>query len=295
MYSKILISLFLMSKFLCCALIAVLFTAHATTAQEFNLLAANVSKSFPVAYQTDKDIRLQSVSTHPDSSTFPLSLFEDSDPKVYSRSFIMPAALITAGSITMAAKSLDGVDLYARDNMYRDGQEDKIKIDNYTMFVPWVSVYGLHLAGIKGQHKAGEATILYAMSSIISNSIVYSTKALTGIERPNGKSHAFPSGHTAQAFVSAEFMRQEYKGVSPWYGAAGYAVAIGTGVLRMYHNKHWFTDVVTGAGVGILSTRFSYWAYPKLKKALGYDKKTDLIVAPTYSDGAYGVSLVYRF
>lgn len=284
-----------MSKFLCCALITALFAVKSVSAQEFNLLAASSTGLFPVTLHPDKDITLQYVSNTSDSASFPLSLFQDSNPRVSPKSFIMPATLAAAGTIAMATNRYSGINEYTKDIMYRDGCEDKIKIDNYTMFVPWVAVYGLHIAGIKGQHRTGEATILYALSSVVSNAVVYSVKGATRIERPNGKSHAFPSGHTAQAFVSAEFMRQEYKGVSPWYGAAGYAVAVGTGVLRMYHNKHWFSDVVTGAGVGILSTRFTYWAYPRLKKALGISKKTDIAFAPTYSDGAYGVSLVYQF
>jgi membrane-associated phospholipid phosphatase len=41
-------------------------------------------------------------------------------------------------------------------------------------------------------------------------------------------------------------------------------MAATTGYLRMYNNKHWFGDVVAGAGVGILSAKFSYWLFEKL-------------------------------
>jgi hypothetical protein len=41
-----------------------------------------------------------------------------------------------------------------------------------------------------------------------------------------------PFGHTANAFASAEFLWQEYKDVSIWYGISGYIIASGTGVLE---------------------------------------------------------------
>lgn len=64
--------------------------------------------------------------------------------------------------------------------------------------------------------------------------------------------NSFPSGHTAAAFMGAEFLWQEYKDVSPWYGIGGYVIAAGTGALRAWNNKHWVWDVVFGAGLGML-------------------------------------------
>ena len=90
-------------------------------------------------------------------------------------------------------------------------------------------------------------------------------------------------------------MRQEYKDVSPWYGVAGYAMATATGMLRMYNNKHWMSDVVAGAGVGIVSTKLAYWLYPYVKHALWKDKASGPIVMPTYSNGSVGLSFVRQF
>lgn len=45
-----------------------------------------------------------------------------------------------------------------------------------------------------------------------------------------------------------------------------YAVAAGTGFFRMYNNRHWLTDVITGAGIGILSVQVAYWLYPVISK-----------------------------
>ena len=94
-------------------------------------------------------------------------------------------------------------------------------------------------------------------------SSVYALKNITKIERPDGSSNnSFPSGHTATAFAGAEFLWQEYKDVNIWYGITGYAVATGTGIFRIYNARHWLSDVVMGAGIGILTTKIAYWIFP---------------------------------
>ena len=58
------------------------------------------------------------------------------------------------------------------------------------------------------------------------SSAVLGVKKLTHELRPDGSDYySFPSGHTTEAFASAEFLRQEYKDVSPWYATAGYVAA----------------------------------------------------------------------
>ena len=110
---------------------------------------------------------------------------------------------------------------------------------------------------------------------LLDGAVVTPVKRFTNKLRPDGSNRlSFPSGHTSQAFVSAEFLRMEYKHISPWYGIAGYTVAALTGYLRMYNNKHWFSDIAAGAGVGILSVQAIYWVYPKLKKLFIKKKET---------------------
>jgi membrane-associated phospholipid phosphatase len=127
--------------------------------------------------------------------------------------------------------------------------------------------------------------------------IVNATKRLTGIERPDGSSKtAFPSGHTATAFMGAEFLYQEYKYESILYGTFGYLIASGTAFLRIYNNRHWFTDVVAGAGVGILSSKIAYWIHPWLKENIFKNKKdTNGVVMPFYNGKEYGLGLSLYF
>jgi hypothetical protein len=96
--------------------------------------------------------------------------------------------------------------------------------------------------------------------------------------------------------MGAEFLYQEYKDISPWYGIAGFGVAAGTGFFRMYNNKHWLTDVAAGAGIGILSTKLAYLIYPYLKKKF-FNNRRDMngVILPCINDNSYGFSLTLKF
>ena len=96
--------------------------------------------------------------------------------------------------------------------------------------------------------------------------------------------------------MGAEFLYQEYKDISVWYGVAGYVVAAGTGLFRLHNEKHWLTDIAAGAGIGILSTKIAYWLHPFIKKTIFKDKeKTTGIVMPFYNGKEYGLGLTLRF
>ena len=62
------------------------------------------------------------------------------------------------------------------------------------------------------------------------------------------------------AFRAATMLHKEYGTTrSPWYRIGGYTVATATAVSRMLNNKHWLSDVMVGAGIGILSTEVGYF------------------------------------
>ena len=61
-------------------------------------------------------------------------------------------------------------------------------------------------------------------------------------------------------------MRLEYGRESGWIGAAGYAVALATGLLRIYNDRHWAGDVLAGAGIGVLTADLTWWVNKQLEK-----------------------------
>ena len=217
-----------------------------------------------------------------------------------ARSIVIPSAMIAYGAFTLTNKDLKRVNLAVKNKLWedrKDGNGKRLHIDNFTLVAPALAVYGLNIAGVKGKNNLVDASLIYGMSHLIGQVLIVSNvKKLTNTMRPDSSNRlSFPSGHTAQAFISAEFLRREYKDVSPWIGAAGYAVAVGTGFLRMYNNKHWLNDVIAGAGVGILSTHISYWLYPKIKNTFIGKWKGNTIVAPTYQNRAVGVGMIHNF
>jgi membrane-associated phospholipid phosphatase len=72
-----------------------------------------------------------------------------------------------------------------------------------------------------------------------------------------GDHRSFPSGHTYTAFAAASAVTSETKIWWPrsvWIiGPVMYGGATMVGLSRMYHNKHWASDVVLGAAIGTFS------------------------------------------
>jgi membrane-associated phospholipid phosphatase len=209
------------------------------------------------------------------------------------KSFIVPAVFIGYGLISLTGDNfIRKLDYSSKDEIQEDHARFANHADNVLQYLPGVAVFGLNLAGIKGKHSLVDAAGIYVMTGVITGISVESVKKITKRERPDASNnYSFPSGHTATAFASAEFLKQEYKDVSPLYGVAGYAIATTTGILRLYNNKHWVSDVVAGAGFGIASTKVAYLLYPKVKKLLTGKGKLNYALMPSYQDHVFGLNL----
>lgn len=210
--------------------------------------------------------------------------------KTKSLIYIVPSAMIVYGVTALKSKSLIRINEEIKRTVWTNNPHGHLRIDDYTLFAPAAAVYVLNAAGVKGKHNFVDRTILYTISMAISTAVTVSVKNVSKEMRPDGSNlFSFPSGHTSTAFVAAEFLRQEYRHLSPWYGIAGYAVAGGTGFLRIYNNKHWLSDVVAGAGIGILSVQAAYWIYPKIKRKFSQKNETHTIFVPYYKQQNAGI------
>ena len=132
--------------------------------------------------------------------------------------------------------------------------------DDYLQYLPAAVMVGMKLGGAEGRSSWGRMLASDAFSAVIMGGVVYSLKQSTRVMRPDGSNdNSFPSGHTATAFMTATMLTKEYGHISPWIGIGAYSVATATGLMRMANNKHWLSDVLTGAGIGILSTEAGYY------------------------------------
>jgi membrane-associated phospholipid phosphatase len=69
------------------------------------------------------------------------------------------------------------------------------------------------------------------------------------------KDSSFPSGHASIAFGVASSLSRDIKG--RWDDVALYGAASLTGLARMNDNKHWFSDVIGGAVIGIFAGKWA--------------------------------------
>ena len=207
------------------------------------------------------------------------------------KNFIAPAILATSGLITYRESGfLNKIDLqqFLQDNIGLTHTH----IDDYLQYVPILAVYGLDAGGVKAKNDFYNRSALLIKSEILTLCIAYGLKHTVAELRPDGSDHlSFPSGHTAQAFMSATLMHKEFKDKSIWYSVAAYATATSVGLLRILNNKHWTNDVLVGAATGIFSVNLVYLTH----KHVNYkNKKTTSLLYP-FSDGKYsGIGLVWQ-
>ena len=90
-------------------------------------------------------------------------------------------------------------------------------------------------------------------SLLVSEAIVQTLKYTTRRERPdNSGKTSFPSGHAADTFAFATALERHlgWKGAVPAYLFSSYVA-----ISRIPDNRHWMSDVVFGASVGIIAGR----------------------------------------
>lgn len=210
---------------------------------------------------------------------------------------IAPVAMIGLGVAGLEMKGLKKLNREVSDVLWNDGRHKKLGFDNATQYIPLAGTYLLNLCGVKGLHDYVDLTIIMGTAYLMMAALVYPTKDFVHSRRPNGEDfNSFPSGHSAWAFTGAEIMRREFWHVSPWIGVAGYLVATGTGLMRIYNGAHWLTDVLAGAGLGILCAEAAYWLYPAITKHLfpsRYNK--NIFISPTASYRSFGLAASFTF
>ena len=209
--------------------------------------------------------------------------------KQYFSKFILPASCVTYGISSLFVPSIRDIDLAVQNN--QPGFQ-VTRLDDYLIYTPLVSNMVLGLGGIQSKNRFRDKALIYLMSTGLNAVLAYPTKKIASRARPDKSDlYSFPSGHTSNAFVGAEFFWQEYKDKSKLLASTGYVIAAATGYLRIRNNKHWLSDVVAGAGTGILSTRLVYHFYPKISKKL-FGDSDKLVLMPFSAYDGKGVKLV---
>ncbi len=204
----------------------------------------------------------------------------DSNPqnKLSYKQFIAPVALITVGSLLLKTKLND--DLQANANR-TFGENFHTSADNYLQFVPIAQIYLGKTLGFKPKNNFKQQTINIAIANVMAISLITGLKHTVKEERPDLTDNlSFPSGHTTFAFTNAALLYYEYKDSNLWYASSGFLFATATGLLRIANNKHYTSDVLAGAGIGLATGAIvSYWN-PLKSLTFGKNKKSTAFVFP---------------
>jgi len=210
----------------------------------------------------------------------------------FRRAVLAPALLMAAGLSTLDGDNDDNYEVQKERNRYIPNFRHQA--DDLLQHAPIVVVYGLNWLGVKGKNDFANRTAILIKTEVMLGILTFSLKRITAVPRPDNsnKLTSFPSGHTAQAFAAATFMAKEYGDKNIWYSIGAYTMATGVGAMRVMNNRHWISDVVVGAGLGILTTNLVY-----LTHQYRWGNKTkggQTIVMPSY-DGQTGmVNIIHR-
>jgi membrane-associated phospholipid phosphatase len=209
------------------------------------------------------------------------------------------------------------VDRHVANQLQNDNLQEQRFIDRSATGVEWITSPGAFFIG-GGLYAVGRVTKRPNLADLgwhgteallISSGITGLLKGTLGRARPfvtadtlahdfkfgggfgDSDRQSFPSGHTTTAFAAASAVTSEVRRMWPkytWYVAPVlYGGASLVGLSRMYHNKHWASDVVLGAAIGTFSglkvVRYSH-AHP--------DNQLDKLIlrttiAPDGRGGAY--------
>jgi membrane-associated phospholipid phosphatase len=199
----------------------------------------------------------------------------------HARLFTAGDAALAAGfaGLTVAMFPLDkSIARHLQHDTLQKGFVDKGATAFELLSVPGAYVIGpaIYLYGRYGHNAAAQDLGLHSTEAIVlATGITGVMKGLLGRSRPYvtndslpndfsfGKGFtgedrsSFPSAHTAVAFAAAASVTSELAHLWPGHTALVAPVLYGgatlVGVGRMYHDKHWASDVALGAGIGIFS------------------------------------------
>ena len=180
--------------------------------------------------------------------------------------FIAPGISLLYGGLKPFVNAIPKLDNKINDNIHQNYPDFHTSAADYLMWAPSASVYVLDAFKVKTEHNFREHFILDAGSILITGGFGYGMRIISKhIKAYNSSDTKFPSGHTANAFRGAEILHQELKGTNKLLSYSGYLVATGVGLLRIYDKDHLLSEVITGAGLGIISTKLTYWIFDKVK------------------------------
>ncbi|UYZ64065.1 phosphatase PAP2 family protein [Hymenobacter weizhouensis] len=187
-------------------------------------------------------------------------------PRPWYRGKLVKATIVPAALIGYGVSTIYDRGFYSSYDARRDIQKQfpnfRTRVDDFLIIAPYLELGAAALAGVESRDDRINTLLVIGKSELIFGVLTTVLKKTTGVLRPDGTTrNAFPSGHTAQAFLAASIVHTEFRHKSQWYGVGAYTIATSVAALRMLNNRHWQSDVFAGAGIGILSAHLGYLSH----------------------------------
>jgi membrane-associated phospholipid phosphatase len=180
---------------------------------------------------------------------------------------IVPGAFLIYGGLKPVINGIPKLDDKIMSNVRKNYPGFHTNAADYLMWAPSASVFAMDAFHVKMKHNFREHLILEAGTVVVTGVLGFGMRKISeNIDAYHSENTQFPSGHTANAFRGAEIVHQELKFSHPILSYSGYVVATGVGLLRIYNKDHFLSEVIAGAGLGILSTKLTYWLFEKIKE-----------------------------
>ncbi len=178
-----------------------------------------------------------------------------------SKDWILFSSTIAVTAVTMAAdKGVRSFSLRSRSNL----NDNLFNLDKY-FFIPTaaVSVFGIYGYGLFAKNdnvrklglRLGEATFYASLLDVILKGIIGRRRPEENLGELKFKPFKFdidkcslPSGHTILAFSFSSVMAHEVDNI--YWKIGWYSFASLVGMSRIYHDKHWSSDVISAAAIG---------------------------------------------
>lgn len=138
------------------------------------------------------------------------------------------------------------------------------------------ATYGI--GRLTGKPRVAEVGSHLLRAQLVAQTMTQAVKFSVRRMRPDDSTaNSFPSGHTSVSFASATVLQREFG----WkVGLPAYAVASYIGYSRIEHKRHYLSDVIVGAAIGVVAGR---------SVTIGFGDKR-FMVAPVATRGGGGVS-----
>jgi len=205
---------------------------------------------------------------------------------------ILPATLFLSGVLLNGSQLEKNWQMNIRKGI---GNDFHFAADDYIQYVPYAQMYLGDIIGMEAKNHWFDQTKNVFIGGMMTLVITHALKRGVGKERPDGSSnHSFSSGHTATSFLGATILYHEFKDANMFYASSGFLFSSSTGGLRVVNNRHWVSDVLAGAGIGILVGNLIYHIEP-LKNFNPFENTKNFTFSPMIDNKGFSFIASFQF